>query len=61
MYQISTSNNQKIIQNNISTIDIGDCEKTLKEKYGIDQSLPLIIFKRDYYNNETLIIKFKFI
>ena len=55
MYQITTSNNQKIIKNNISTVDIGDCEDTLKGIYGIDKSIPLIIFKRDYFNNETLI------
>ena len=55
MYQISTSNNQKIIKKNISTIDIGDCETILKGIYGIDPSIPLIIFKRDYFKNETLI------
>ena len=55
MYQITTSDNQKIIKNNISTVDIGNCERILKEKYGISIETPLIIFKRDYYNNETLI------
>ena len=55
MYQITTSNNQKIIQKNFSTIDLGGCEIILKEKYGIDMSIPLIIFKIDYFNPETLI------
>ena len=55
MYQITTSNNQKIIKNNISTVDIRDCEQILKEIYDIEESIPLIIFKRDYFNPETLI------
>ncbi len=55
MYQISTSNNQKISKKNISTIDIGECEIILKEKNDIDMSLPLIIFKRDYFIQDTLI------
>ena len=46
---MTTSDNQKNNSNkNISTIDLGDCEDKLKTVYGIDQSLPLIIFKIDY-------------
>ena len=55
MYQISTTNNQKITKKNISTVDIGECEIILKDKYGIDEETPLIIFKRDYFYPDTLI------
>ena len=55
-YQITTSDNQKNNQNNnISTINLGDCENILKEKYKINESLPLLIFKIDYYPPDTLI------
>ena len=40
MYQMTTSDNQKNNQNNVSTIDFGDCEKILKEKYDIEESIP---------------------
>ena len=40
---------------NISTIDLGSCEKRLKYIYEIDQSLPLIIFKIDYFSPDTKI------
>ena len=55
LYQITTSDNQKNKSNNVSTIDFGDCEETLKRIYDIDMSIPLIIFKVDYFNPETLI------
>ena len=56
IFQISTSYNQKNNQNNnISTINLGNCEKILKKKYNIDESLPLIIFKFDFYPPDTLI------
>ena len=56
IYQLTTSDNQKNNSNkNISTVDLGDCEKILKEKYEIDPSLPLIIFKIDYFSPDTLI------
>ena len=52
---MTTSDNQKNNTNkNISTLDLGDCERELKIKYGIDESLPLIIFKIDYYSTDTL-------
>ena len=55
-YQMTTSDNQKNNSNkNISTIDLGACETKLKTIYGIDQSLPLIIFKIDYFSPEILI------
>ena len=56
-YQITTSDNQRNNQNyTISSIELGeDCEKTLRYKYGINQSFPLIIFKIDYKSSDTLI------
>ena len=54
-YQITTSDNQKTKQNNFSTIDLGVCEEILKEKYNIDKSMPLIIYKVDYFIPKTLI------
>ena len=55
-YQMTTSDNQKNNSNkNMSTIDLGMCEDKLKTIYGIDKSLPLIIFKIDYFSPDTLI------
>jgi len=55
-YQMTTSDSQKNNSNkNISSIDLGDCEDKLKEVYKINASLPLIIFKVDYYSTDTLI------
>ena len=53
---MTTSENQKNNTNkNMSTIDLGDCEDKLKSVYGIDPSLPLIIFKIDYFSKDSLI------
>ena len=51
-YQITTSDNQKNNTNinNISTIDLGICEDRLRYIYDINDTLPLIIFKIDYYS-----------
>ena len=55
-YQMTTSDNQKNNSNkNISTINLGDCEKILKKEYNIDENLPLIIFKIDFFSPDTLI------
>ena len=55
-YQMTTTDNQKNNTNkNISTINLGKCEEKLKTIYGIDNSLPLIIFKIDYFSPDTLI------
>ena len=60
-FQITTSNNQKNNTNkNISTLDLGDCEDKLKNIYGIDKSLPLIIFKIDYFSPDSLIYQIKY-
>ena len=56
IYQITTTENQKSNEyNNISTIDLGECEDILKDKYNIDKNLSLIIFKVDYYKEGSLI------
>ena len=55
-YQMTTSEFQKNNTNkNISTINLGDCETKLKKEYKIDPSLPLIIFKIDYFSPDTSI------
>ena len=56
IFQITTSDNQKnTIYTNISTIDLGGCEQTLRGIYNINNSLPLIILKVDYYKPGLLI------
>ena len=56
IYQITTTENQKDEPNNeVSTIDLLECESILKEKYDINQTTPLIIFKIDYKTNDTKI------
>ena len=55
-YQITTSANQNNgTYNNISTINLGDCEEKLKKIYHIDKNLPLIILKIDYKMEGLLI------
>ena len=50
IYQITSTSNQNNNQNsNISTIILGECEKTLRTFYHIDDELPLLIFKIDYF------------
>ena len=56
IYQITTTENQNTNEyKNISTVNLGDCEDRLKDIYKIDKSLPLIIFKIDYYSPGLLI------
>jgi len=54
IYQMSTTNIVKKNKNeNISSIDLGDCENTIKEEYKIDY---IIILKSDIdYNNMTIV------
>ena len=53
--QITTSENQKNNNNkNLSTIDLRDCEKKLKDVYDINETIPLLILKVDYYSKDTL-------
>ena len=45
-FQITNSLNQLVSNDSaFSNIDLGDCERQLKEAYGIDQSVSLIFFK----------------
>ena len=56
LFQITTSDNQKNNNyTNISTINLGDCERILKEKYGIKDNETLIILKIDYNKTGLLI------
>ena len=53
-YQITSSKNQRNnIYNNISSIYLGECENILKKIYEIDVNLPLIIFKVDYFKQDS--------
>ena len=51
----STYNQKNYDYNNVSTIDIGECEKILKEKYGINSNESLTIFKVDFYIENYMI------
>ena len=56
LFQITTTENQKSNKNNnISTINFGTCENKLRKVYQINETLPLIIFKIDYYPSDLLI------
>jgi surface protein len=48
IYQITSTENQKNKKYDMSTIQLGQCEGILKEKYNISKELPLIIFKVEY-------------
>ena len=55
--QITNTDNQKITKyRNISTINLSTCEEKLKEAYDISESLPLILFKIDYFSPDSLIL-----
>ena len=48
IYQISTSEYQKNNNDpNVSSIDLGSCEDTLKDKYNISKNQSLLVFKMD--------------
>ena len=49
IYTVTTTSNQKNNNNNSTTIDLGDCEKKLKEKYNISENNNLYILKLDIY------------
>ena len=55
-YQITTTENQNNNEyNNISLIQLGECENTLRKTYNISSNLSLLIFKIDYYKPNSLI------
>ena len=49
IYQITSTENQKNKEYDISTIQLGQCEGILKKIYNISKELPLIIFKVEYF------------
>ena len=57
-YHLTALKGNNLLKNtlsNVSTLDLGECENKLKDKYEIDANLPLIILKIDYYVNYSLI------
>ena len=55
-YQITTTDNQNLKDyEDISVINLGDCEKRLRDAYDIDEDTPIIILKLDI-NKEGLSI-----
>jgi len=56
IYQISTNNNMKNNFNNISSIDISNCESKIKEEYDMDY---LVILKTDIIFNNATIVKYE--
>ena len=55
-YQITTTENQNNNKyNDISLIQLGECENILRRIYNISKSLSLLIFKIDYYKPNSLI------
>ena len=56
IYQItSTYNQNNSLNNNISTIILGECERILKKEYNISEDLALLIFKIDYFKQGSSI------
>ena len=59
-YIVTTTENQKNNkENNYSTIDFGECEDTLKEKYNISQNDSLILFKIDALIDNILKVEYE--
>ena len=53
IYQISTVDEQKKYNINISSIDLGECENVLKETYNIAYNNSILIIKVDTKNEDT--------
>ena len=65
IYQLSTTINQKLkieskIDDGISSIDLGDCEKIIKRENNIDEKISLIILKYDIKINESISTQVKY-
>ena len=55
IYQIvSTDNQNNSKEENISIIELGNCEKELRSHYNINKNEPLLIFKMDIYKEGSL-------
>ena len=62
IYQITTSDNQKISYEitNISTIDLGDCEKIIKKKISYENDkTPLLLLKIDIKKEKTTAVEYE--
>ena len=56
IYQLTSTDNQNNNEyNNISTINLGECETKLREEYKIDSNVTLLILKLDIYEEGLLI------
>ena len=55
LYLLNLNNQNNNSFGNMSIIDLGECEKELKDIYKINQSLSLIMLKIEYYLNDSLI------
>ena len=52
--QITTTENQKNNNyNDLTSIDLGECEEKLRKYYSISYDTPLVIFKVDSYNEDS--------
>ena len=61
IFQLTSSNNQKTKEyKNLSSINLGECENILKEKYNITKNISLLLFKIDYKIKELNIPIIKF-
>ena len=57
VFQISTIKEQQSGKySNISSIDFDECEKIIKKEYNIKDEDDLLIFKTDFYNNDSSIV-----
>ena len=55
-YEITSTNDNNYNEyKNISSIKLGECEKNLRDKFGISEEESLIIFKKDTYKEGLLI------
>ena len=60
-YQISTTKNQKLNNNNeISTIDLKECEKILKESRNLSENISLILLKEELKLNISSLTKVEY-
>jgi len=54
-YQMISSNNTQDLYNNVSSLNLGDCETKLKQHYNITENSSLLILKIDYIVPELFI------
>ena len=54
-YQMISSNNTQDLYNNVSSLNLGDCETKLKQHYNITENSSLLILKIDYIIPEFFI------